>query len=151
MNAIASFQRTRIRRRALRAAAALCTAGALVTGQAGAQSVSRISQTHAAERGKSRPDVAKFRARVDAALGQGNAGKLDWGIEIADRDTGEAIYELNADHFFTPASNAKIVTTALALATLGGDYRFHTTLESKTAIGSEPTPITSICSSKSVM
>ena len=137
MNAIASFQRTRIRRRALRAAAALCTAGALVTGQAGAQSVSRISQTHAAERGKSRPDVAKFRARVDAALGQGNAGKLDWGIEIADRDTGEAIYELNADHFFTPASNAKIVTTALALATLGGDYRFHTTLESKTAIGSD--------------
>ena len=87
------------------------------------------------ESGKSRPDVARFRARVEAILGQGNAEKLNWGIEVADRDTGETLYELNADHFFTPASNAKIVTTALALATLGGDYRFHTTLESKSAAG----------------
>jgi serine-type D-Ala-D-Ala carboxypeptidase/endopeptidase (penicillin-binding protein 4) len=111
--------------------------GVLVAVGAGAQSVSPINQAHAAEHGKPRPDVARFRARVNAALGQANAGKLDWGIEVADRDTGETVYELNGDHFFTPASNAKIVTTALALATLGGDFRFHTTLESKSAIGSE--------------
>ena len=83
------------------------------------------------------PRRGRFRARVDSALGQGNAGKLNWGIEVADRDTGETLYELNGDHFFTPASNAKIVTTALALATLGSDYRFHTTLEAKSAIGAE--------------
>ena len=74
---------------------------------------------------------------MTAALGQRNAGKLNWGIEVADRDTGETLYELNGDHFFTPASNAKVVTTTLALATLGPDYRFHTTLESKSAIDSD--------------
>jgi len=81
-----------------------------------------------------RADVAKFRARVAAVLAQPDASKLDWGIEVADRDTGAILYELNADHFFTPASNAKIVTTMLALSALGADFRFHTTLEAKSAL-----------------
>jgi len=134
MNAFASLHRIRIRRRMLRAAAALWIGAAPF---AVAQSASRKNETHAVGHEKPRPDVARFRARVNAVLGQGNADKLDWGIEVADRDTGETIYELNGDHFFTPASNAKIVTTALVLATLGGDYRFHTTLESKSAVGSD--------------
>ncbi len=56
---------------------------------------------------------------------------------VADRDTGETLYALNADHFFAPASNAKVFTTALALATLGSDYRFRTTLESPGTLGSD--------------
>src|SRR6202167_3502405 len=79
---------------------------------------------------KPRADVAQFRARVDAALGEAHAQKALWGILVTDRDTGEILYELNADRFFTPASNAKIVTTSLALATLGPTYQFRTTLES---------------------
>lgn len=84
-----------------------------------------------------RADVARFRARITAVLAQANANKLDWGIEVADRDTGAVLYELNADHFFTPASNTKVVTTMLALSSLGADYRFHTTLESKLAVGAD--------------
>lgn len=83
---------------------------------------------------KTRPDAARFRARVDAVLRETNAGRDYWGILVSDRDTGETLYETNADHFFTPASNAKIFTTALALATLGPEYRFHTTLESKASL-----------------
>ncbi len=52
-----------------------------------------------------------------------------------DRDNGETLYELNADKFVTPASNAKIFTTALALSTLGPDFRFHTTLETTELLG----------------
>jgi serine-type D-Ala-D-Ala carboxypeptidase/endopeptidase (penicillin-binding protein 4) len=77
-----------------------------------------------------RPDVARFRARVSAILDGADANRSYWGILVADRDTGQTLYSLNADHFFTPASNAKLITTALALATLGPDYRFRTTLES---------------------
>jgi len=84
-----------------------------------------------------RADVAQFRARVDKALDDAHAQRATWGIVVADRDTGETLYSLNADHFFAPASNAKIFTTALALATLGPDYRFRTTLESPGMLGGD--------------
>jgi D-alanyl-D-alanine carboxypeptidase/D-alanyl-D-alanine-endopeptidase (penicillin-binding protein 4) len=103
----------------------------MIAAHATAQGVA--SQTSSAER----PDVSRLRARVTAVLGQPNAGKLNWGIEVADRSTGRPLYELNADHFFTPASNAKVVTTALALATLGRDFHFRTTLESASAPDAE--------------
>lgn len=79
---------------------------------------------------RSRSDVTRFRERVSAILAGANANRSYWGILIADSDTGETLCALNADHFFVPASNAKLVTTALALAMLGPDYRFRTTLES---------------------
>jgi serine-type D-Ala-D-Ala carboxypeptidase/endopeptidase (penicillin-binding protein 4) len=86
---------------------------------------------------KPRADVARFRARVDAALGDPHAKKADWGILVEDRDTGETLYQLNADRIFTPASNAKLFTAAAALALLGPDYCFHTTLESRAALGDD--------------
>jgi len=86
---------------------------------------------------KRRPDLARFRARVETALAQAHAQRANWGILVADRDTGETLYALNPDHFFTPASNAKVFTTALALATLGREYRFRTTLESPASLGSD--------------
>jgi serine-type D-Ala-D-Ala carboxypeptidase/endopeptidase (penicillin-binding protein 4) len=84
-----------------------------------------------------RADVAQFGARVAKALDEAHAQRATWGIVVADRDTGETLYALNADHFFAPASNAKVLTTALALATLGPDYRFRTTLESPGTLGSD--------------
>lgn len=84
-----------------------------------------------------RADVAQFRARAEKALNESNAQRAAWGIVVSDRDTGETLYSLNADHFFAPASNAKIFTTALALATLGADYRFRTTLESAGTLGGD--------------
>lgn len=76
-----------------------------------------------------RADVVRFESRVSATLDEAKAQKSFWGILVVDRDTGETLYELNADKFFTPASNAKIITSSLAFATLGPDYHFRTTLE----------------------
>src|SRR5579862_231454 len=81
--------------------------------------------------------VAAFRARVDGVLRKSDAARAYWGILIVDADTGETVYELNSDHYFTPASNAKVFATMLALATLGPDYRIRTTLESKGALRSD--------------
>jgi serine-type D-Ala-D-Ala carboxypeptidase/endopeptidase (penicillin-binding protein 4) len=81
--------------------------------------------------------LLRFRARVDAALAEANAERAYWGVLVVDRDTGETLYSLNADRFFTPASNAKVFVTALALETLGPAYRFHTTLETKGALGGD--------------
>lgn len=49
-----------------------------------------------------------------------------WGIHAIDLSTGSAIVARNAGTPMTPASNTKLVTTALALARLGSDHRFRT-------------------------
>jgi D-alanyl-D-alanine carboxypeptidase/D-alanyl-D-alanine-endopeptidase (penicillin-binding protein 4) len=84
-----------------------------------------------------RPDRERFRLRVDALLTEAHARKADWGILIANRDTGETLFDLNADRYFTPASNAKLFTSVFALATLGTGYRFNTTLEATTPLDSD--------------
>src|SRR5437588_1284738 len=78
--------------------------------------------------------AAKFASRAEALLGTGPTGKGEWGLLIADAKTGETLYQQNADRYFLPASNMKLFTTALALAKLGPDYRFHTTLETRASI-----------------
>src|SRR5258708_4418186 len=94
----------------------------------------------AASKGK-KPRVAaatrKFGERADALLAAAPANKGEWGLLIADAETGEMLYELNADKYFVPASNMKLFTTALALARLGPDFRFHTTLETPGTISSQ--------------
>jgi len=84
---------------------------------------------------KPRADVARFRARVDAALADGKARQASWGVIVVDQDTGETLFERDADSLFTPASNAKLFTTAFALATLGPDYHFRTTIETSAEPG----------------
>lgn len=79
-------------------------------------------------------DTDRFPTRVESILKQSPSDQAYWGILILDRDTGRVLYHLNADHFFTPASNAKLFTTAFALSTLGPAYRFRTTLESNAAL-----------------
>lgn len=80
--------------------------------------------------------AAKFAERAEALLGTGPAGKGEWGLVIVDAESGETLYQQNADRYFVPASNMKLFTTALALATLGPEYRFHTTLETSGSISS---------------
>src|ERR1700722_3991993 len=68
---------------------------------------------------KEHPDIARFSAGAQNALAAFPAAKASWGVLVADRDTGETLYSLSSDRFFAPASNAKIITTALAFSTLG--------------------------------
>src|SRR5216683_1206112 len=75
-----------------------------------------------------RADVARFRQRVDTALSASGPDKGFWGVLITDALTGEILYARNAGNYFTPASDAKLFTTALALATLGPEYRVRTTI-----------------------
>ena len=52
-----------------------------------------------------------------------------WGIEAVSLSTGKVLYAQNSTKLFTPASNAKLFTTAAAFALIGPDYRFRTTVE----------------------
>lgn len=81
--------------------------------------------------------AAKFAERAESLLGTGPTGKGEWGLVIVDAESGETLYQQNADRYFVPASNMKLFTTALALAKLGPEYRFHTTLETSGTISSD--------------
>jgi D-alanyl-D-alanine carboxypeptidase/D-alanyl-D-alanine-endopeptidase (penicillin-binding protein 4) len=87
--------------------------------------------------GVSKKATARFATRAAALLGAAPASKGEWGLLILDAENGETLYEQNADRYFVPASNMKLFTTALALAKLGPDYRFHTTLETRGTISEE--------------
>jgi D-alanyl-D-alanine carboxypeptidase/D-alanyl-D-alanine-endopeptidase (penicillin-binding protein 4) len=77
-----------------------------------------------------RADVERFRARADAALSATGPDKGAWGVLVTDAGTGEVLYARNPDGYFMPASNAKLFTTALALSTLGPNYRLQTEIVS---------------------
>ena len=68
-------------------------------------------------------------AKINALLNQPEAARAFWGIDIFSLSSGRPLYEQNADKLFAPASNAKLFTTATALALLGPQYRYHTTIE----------------------
>lgn len=67
--------------------------------------------------------------KIDELLADPDAARGFWGISVVSLASGQTIYEQNADKLFTPASNTKLFTTAAALATVGPDYRYHTTVE----------------------
>jgi serine-type D-Ala-D-Ala carboxypeptidase/endopeptidase (penicillin-binding protein 4) len=67
--------------------------------------------------------AAMFRSRLPSgATGDGV------GIEVADAGTGQVLYSANASDPVTPASTTKVVTAVAALAALGPDARFTTTV-----------------------
>jgi serine-type D-Ala-D-Ala carboxypeptidase/endopeptidase (penicillin-binding protein 4) len=80
-------------------------------------------------------DLVRFSARVERVLAGPPAQKSFVGLLIEDADTGDTLYELNADRYFAPASTTKLFTTSFALSTLGAEYRFRTTLNSSAAPG----------------
>ncbi len=62
---------------------------------------------------------------IEDVINRSEFRRSRWGIEVQTLD-GDSLYSLNGDKFFTPASSAKLLTTAAALSTLGADYRIRT-------------------------
>jgi len=69
--------------------------------------------------------AADLEQRLDALLAENPAGGFA-GIHVVDAATGQTVYQKNQDRLFLPASNLKILTSAVALERLGPDYRFTT-------------------------
>ncbi len=67
--------------------------------------------------------------RIASVLNAPDLERGFWGIEVTALSSGQTLYTLNTDKLFTPASNTKLFTTAAALALIGPDYKFRTTVE----------------------
>jgi serine-type D-Ala-D-Ala carboxypeptidase/endopeptidase (penicillin-binding protein 4) len=87
----------------------------------------------AAKKSALKKDLAK---EINAILAQPPLDRAHWGIDVVDMDTGKVLYSQAPEQLFLPASNAKLFTTAAALAAAGPDYRFRTTVEAEGKIDS---------------
>jgi D-alanyl-D-alanine carboxypeptidase/D-alanyl-D-alanine-endopeptidase (penicillin-binding protein 4) len=88
--------------------------------------VPSLSPQEEAEREASRKALA---ARIDAYVKNDPAWqKSKLGIYVATADRKKMVYSRNGNAPMIPASNLKVVTSAVALETLGPDYKFETSL-----------------------
>jgi D-alanyl-D-alanine carboxypeptidase/D-alanyl-D-alanine-endopeptidase (penicillin-binding protein 4) len=72
--------------------------------------------------------VAKLRQRLLEVLHEPPLSRTRVGVEVMQASDGDILFAHNAAVAFNPASNTKMLTTAAALAFLGGDWRYHTAL-----------------------
>ncbi len=80
---------------------------------------------------KNKPKPRTLEQRIDQVLADPEVARGFWGVEVVSLVSGKELYSYNAGRLFTPASNTKLFTTAAALALIGPDYKFHTTVETK--------------------
>src|SRR5579862_10010075 len=79
--------------------------------------------------GRSGPCTELARA-IAGLLGEPGVVRDHWGIAVTGMD-GAPIYSLNEGQLFQPASNAKLFTTAAAMALLGPATTFETKIVAK--------------------
>jgi D-alanyl-D-alanine carboxypeptidase/D-alanyl-D-alanine-endopeptidase (penicillin-binding protein 4) len=125
--------------RALRSILTLCLLAAAGWTNAAAQQHADVTST-APEKGMSATyptatAAARFAERAEQLVQTAPVDKGEWGLLVVDAATGETLYQKNADKYFVPASNMKLLTTAMALDKLGPDYRFRTTVETNGTLG----------------
>ena len=80
------------------------------------------------------PPVRELQSDLSRVFGAPINRRGVWAVDIRSLETGERLYELNADKLMMPASNMKILTLAATADALGWDYRFTTTLETSGTI-----------------
>lgn len=81
----------------------------------------------------------EFKKRVERIMERPAARRAFWGVQIVDLATDVVVYQLNSEKLFVPASNAKLFSTALALARLGPERRFSTQLVADTGLTEDGT------------
>ncbi len=74
-----------------------------------------------------RTPLQALRWSIDSLVNQPQFARTNLGFLIIDPTTGDTLYSHNAGKLFVPASNQKILTSTVALAQLGANYRFRTT------------------------
>ena len=70
---------------------------------------------------------AALRATIDSLVGNPAFRTAEWAILAVNPKRGDTIYAHNPALLMVPASNMKIITSAVALTQLGPDFRFSTT------------------------
>ena len=76
--------------------------------------------------------LAELRSRISDILAKPDLSSAMVGIKVTSLDTGQVLFEENANKLLRPASNMKLYTVAAALDRLSPDYRFTTSVYAPT-------------------
>lgn len=74
---------------------------------------------------------AQLEAAIDAVINRPQFSRVRWGIlieSLSPQAKKSVLYSHDAQRYFIPASNAKLLTTAAALRQLGADFRIKTSI-----------------------
>src|SRR6267143_4229528 len=74
------------------------------------------------------PADVELAQQIDRAIDESDQTRARWGVFVMSMKDGRVLVSRNGDKLFTPASNMKIYTTAVALDLLGSDYRWRTSV-----------------------
>ena len=74
------------------------------------------------------PQPTALAARIQQLISAPRFQAAAWGVKVLSLDSGRVLFAHHSDQAFTPASNAKLFTAALALQQLGPDFRIRTSL-----------------------
>src|SRR5205823_8699572 len=86
-----------------------------------------ISSTLAAQsKPRTAPLHGSLERRLATLLDQPPFSRANWGVYVV--DDGKVLFARNADRFYVPASNTKLVVSAAATVLLPADYRVTTSV-----------------------
>ncbi|MFM7773768.1 MAG: D-alanyl-D-alanine carboxypeptidase, partial [Candidatus Kapaibacterium sp.] len=80
------------------------------------------------DRRPGRQALRELQRDIDGILASRDFSRANIGVSVVSADNGEVIYRMNDERMFVPASTQKLFTTAVALETLGKDFRYSTRL-----------------------
>ncbi|MGH7644899.1 MAG: D-alanyl-D-alanine carboxypeptidase/D-alanyl-D-alanine endopeptidase, partial [Gemmatimonadales bacterium] len=86
-----------------------------------------FAAVHAQTPPRAQPSRGSLERRLTRLLDRPPFDRATWGVYVAD-DRGRALFARNADRYFAPASNTKLVVAAAAAVLLPHDYRARTSL-----------------------
>lgn len=78
-----------------------------------------------------KPELAplqSLRHSIDSLVNDSRFDNAHIGLLVVNPRTGDTLYSRNAGKLFMPASNQKILTSAVSLVQLGADYRYYTVI-----------------------
>ncbi len=113
----------------------------IVTGcsVASAEGLQSATPTPAAATAATEPLRQELPPGIAAILNDDKYKQATWGLLVVDVETGETVYEVNADKLMVPGSTAKLFSTAAALDALGANYTFTTPVYQIGTLGADGT------------
>ena len=89
-----------------------------------------VSLNLSAQTNPSAASLSELQSHLDTLMNEPRFAAATWGVKIVSLESKKTVFEHDAGKLFSPASNCKLYTMALALDQLGGDYRIKTSLYS---------------------